>query len=183
MQILRLGVAQAFVLETPAHAAVATTVDLVAREQGPQMFKGLVNAVLRGLLREPPELDDPDLLAPELALRPLARGLSATTRPAPIAAAIAEEPATDLSLKDPADAAALAAALEAEVLPGGTLRTAPARRHRHLAGLRRGPLVGAGRRRRHPGAPAGRRRPARRRSTSAPRPAARPCSWPPPAPR
>src|SRR5690606_22828198 len=39
-----------------------------------------------------------------------------------LAALIAEEPATDLTLKDPAEAAALAPALEAQVLPGGGLR-------------------------------------------------------------
>ena len=43
--------------------------------------------------------------------------------------------------------------------------------------------MGAGRRRRHPRPPAGRAGRARPRSTSAPRPAARPCSWPPPARR
>ncbi|MGZ6018379.1 MAG: transcription antitermination factor NusB, partial [Phenylobacterium sp.] len=64
VQILRLGVAQAFVLKTPAHAAVTTSVDLVAQDRSLQMFKGLVNAVLRGLLREPPELEDPELMAP-----------------------------------------------------------------------------------------------------------------------
>jgi 16S rRNA (cytosine967-C5)-methyltransferase len=40
-----------------------------------------------------------------------------------LAATIAEEPATDLSLKDAATATALAAELEAEILPGGSLRT------------------------------------------------------------
>ena len=34
-----------------------------------------------------------------------------------------QEPATDLSVKDPADAAALAELLEGEVLPGGSIRT------------------------------------------------------------
>jgi len=122
VQILRLGVAQAFVLKTPAHAAVTTSVDLVARDKNLQMFKGLVNAVLRGLLREPPALDDPDLLAPSwLAMRWRAAFGAEAARE--IAAVIAQEPATDLSVKDPAQAEALAAALEAEVLPGGSLRT------------------------------------------------------------
>ena len=122
VQILRLGVAQAFLLKTPAHAAVATSVDLVARDKGLAMFKGLVNAVLRGLLREPPELADPDLLAPGWlqARWRAAFGVEAARK---VAAMIAEEPATDLSLKDANTAAALAAELEATVLPGGTLRT------------------------------------------------------------
>jgi 16S rRNA (cytosine967-C5)-methyltransferase len=122
VQILRLGVAQVFVLKTPAHAAVGTSVDLVAREKGAQMFKGLVNAVLRGLTREPPELADPDLLAPSWLYARWRAAYGADEARA-IAAMIAEEPATDLSLKDPAGAAALAAALEGETLPGGTVRT------------------------------------------------------------
>ncbi len=123
VQILRLGVAQAFLLKTPAHAAVATSVDLVAQDKGLQVFKGLVNAVLRGLVREPPALDDPELLAPSwlYARWRAAFGADEARR---IAAVIAEEPATDLSLKEPARAGALADALEAQVLPGGSLRTA-----------------------------------------------------------
>ena len=122
VQILRLGLAQAFVLNTPAHAAVTTSVDLVARDRGLQMFKGLVNAVLRGLLREPPALDDADLLAPSWLYARWRAAFGAGEARA-IAAAIAREPATDLSLKDLARGAELVAALEAAVLPGGTLRT------------------------------------------------------------
>ncbi len=123
VQILRLGVAQIFVLGTPAHAAVATSVDLAAAQAGTRPLKGLVNAVLRGLTREPPDLDRPELLAPPwlYARWQAAFGPDAARA---IAAVIAAEPATDLSLKDPADAADLAGPLEAEVLPGGSLRTA-----------------------------------------------------------
>ena len=122
VQILRLGVAQAFVLKTPAHAAVTTSVDLVAQDGGLRMFKGLVNAVLRGLVRDPPRLGDPELMAPSwLYMRwRAAFGAEAAHE---IAAMIAQEPATDLSLKNPSQGAALADALEAEVVPGGSLRT------------------------------------------------------------
>ena len=123
VQVLRLGVAQAFLLKTPAHAAVGASVDLVAQDKGLQMFKGLVNAVLRGLVRAPPALDDPELLAPSW-LYARWRAAFGADEARKIAAAIAVEPATDLSLKDAARAAELAAALEAEVLPGGSLRTA-----------------------------------------------------------
>ncbi|MFI4964751.1 MAG: RsmB/NOP family class I SAM-dependent RNA methyltransferase [Caulobacterales bacterium] len=123
VQILRLGVAQAFVLQTPAHAAVTTSVDLVAQDKGLQMFKGLVNAVLRGLVREPPQLDDPELLAPSWLYARWRAAFGADAARA-IAAAIAQEPATDLSLKDPTEAEALAADLEAVILAGGGLRTA-----------------------------------------------------------
>ncbi|MGZ6019238.1 MAG: RsmB/NOP family class I SAM-dependent RNA methyltransferase [Phenylobacterium sp.] len=122
VQILRLGVAQAFVLKTPAHAAVTTSVDLVAQDRALQMFKGLVNAVLRGLLREPPDLADPELLAPSWLYARWRAAFGAEAARA-LAATIAQEPATDLSLKDPARAEALAAELDAQVMPGGTLRT------------------------------------------------------------
>jgi 16S rRNA (cytosine967-C5)-methyltransferase len=121
--VLRLGLAQAFLLETPAHAAVATSVALAGRQKGGVAFKGLVNAVLRGLVRAPPELADPDQLAPAwlYARWRAAFGVEAARA---IAATIAAEPATDLSLKDEGAAAPLASELEADVLPGGTLRTA-----------------------------------------------------------
>jgi 16S rRNA (cytosine967-C5)-methyltransferase len=122
VQILRLGVAQAFVLKTPAHAAVTTSVDLVAQDRSLQMFKGLVNAVLRGLLREPPELDDPELMAPSW-LYARWRAAFGADEARSIASVIAQEPATDLSLKDAAGAEALAVELGAQALPGGTLRT------------------------------------------------------------
>jgi 16S rRNA (cytosine967-C5)-methyltransferase len=122
VQVLRLGVAQAFVLKTPVHAAVGTSVDLAAADKQSRPFKGLVNAVLRGLTREPPDLDDAERLVPPwLYARWVAAYGEETARA--IAAQVAEEPATDLSLKDPAEAAALAAELEGRVLPGGTVRT------------------------------------------------------------
>jgi 16S rRNA (cytosine967-C5)-methyltransferase len=69
--LLRLGVVQMFRMEgLPAYAAVDTSVAL-AGEMGFGGQKGLVNAVLRGLLREPPgdeELQRADP-AEELAVR------------------------------------------------------------------------------------------------------------------
>jgi 16S rRNA (cytosine967-C5)-methyltransferase len=122
VNLLRLGAAQLFVLQTPAHAAVGATVDLAAADPQTRPFKNLVNAVLRGLTREPPDLSEPDLLAPTwLYARWRAAFGEAEARA--IAAQIAEEPATDLTPKNPGEAVALAADLEAEVLPGGTLRS------------------------------------------------------------
>ncbi|HXQ53417.1 MAG TPA: transcription antitermination factor NusB [Stellaceae bacterium] len=51
--ILRLGAAQLLFLRTPAHAAVATSVDLAA-SRGFVTHKGLVNAVLRRIAHELP---------------------------------------------------------------------------------------------------------------------------------
>lgn len=123
LNILRIGVTQAFVMDTPAFAAVTTSVDLAASHSSTRAFKGLVNGVLRGLLREPPKLDDPETLCPPWLF---ARWSAAFGNEAALAMAalIADEPATDLSLKSPADAERLAAELEAEILEGPTLRTA-----------------------------------------------------------
>ncbi|WP_184715522.1 RsmB/NOP family class I SAM-dependent RNA methyltransferase [Caulobacter sp.] len=121
MNLLRLGAAQAFYLEVPAFAAVATSVELAGAHKASRPFKGLVNAVLRGLLRDGAPGDDPALLAPPwLYARWVAAFGEATARE--VAGQIALEPATDLSLKPSADATALAEALEAEVLDGGSLR-------------------------------------------------------------
>jgi len=119
--ILRLGVAQLLFRDTPAFAAVATSVDLAEADKTSRPFKGLVNAVLRRLARDgvrhgPPEQHVPPWLfsrwsahyGPEIARD--------------IAAVVPLEPPTDLSLRDPADADAQAEAFEAVALPGGTLR-------------------------------------------------------------
>ncbi|MBW8813736.1 MAG: methyltransferase domain-containing protein [Caulobacterales bacterium] len=120
VNVLRLGAAQLLVLKTPPHAAVGATVDLAAAQKGGLPFKGLVNAVLRGLSREPPPLDDPALAAPAwLAAR--WRSAYGPAEADAIVGMIFAEPATDVTPRAPGDAD-LAAALEAEVLPGGTLR-------------------------------------------------------------
>jgi len=121
VNVLRLGAAQLLVLKTPAHAAVGATVDLAAAQKGGQPFKGLVNAVLRGLTREPPSLDDPSLMAPTW-LQARWRAAYGEAEAQAIAALIGAEPATDLTLQEPADATELAGELEAEVLPQGGLR-------------------------------------------------------------
>jgi len=53
--LLRLGICQIIFLETPAHAAVATAVDL-AQDRGFGAYKKLVNAVLRRIGREGAEM-------------------------------------------------------------------------------------------------------------------------------
>ncbi len=65
--VLRLGAAGLLLLQTPAHAAVATSVALV-RSRGLAGFAGLVNAVLRRVAEAGPaalaELDQPHLDTP-----------------------------------------------------------------------------------------------------------------------
>ncbi len=114
--LLRLGLAQAYWLDTPDFAAVDTTVALT-----PRPLRGLVNAVLRGQLRDGRPADNPEWLAPPWLF---ARWRAAYGEPGAraIAAMIAQEPATDLSTTAEPDPD-LVTALEAVVLPGGSLRT------------------------------------------------------------
>lgn len=122
LNILRLGAAQAFWLDVPEFAAVATSVELAAARKGTRAFKGLVNAVLRGLLREGPPAAAPEDLAPPWLFARW-RAAYGEAEACAVAGMIAEEPATDLSLRSPDDAERLAPALEAAILPGGSLRT------------------------------------------------------------
>jgi 16S rRNA (cytosine967-C5)-methyltransferase len=123
VMLLRLGVAQLFHLDTPNFAAVATTVEMAAARQPTRPFKNLVNAVLRGLTRDARPAPEAQAYAPPW-LYARWRAAYGEAAAAAIAARIAEEPATDLTLRDPADGADMAIDLEATLLPGGTLRTA-----------------------------------------------------------
>ena len=120
--ILRLGAAQLLHMDVSDHAAVATSVDLAEERRTARPFKGLVNAVLRGLVREPPAATPPEALAPDWLYQRWRAAYGEETARA-IAAQIAEEPAADLTPRDPADAPALAEALEGELLPGGSIRS------------------------------------------------------------
>ena len=120
--ILRVALAQMLILETPAFAAVSTAVKLAEREPKTRPYKNLVNAVLRGIDREGPGLTTAESNLPEwLAARWRASyGEAALVG---LALAAREEPATDLSVKPEVDGAAVAEAVEGEVLPGGSIRT------------------------------------------------------------
>jgi 16S rRNA (cytosine967-C5)-methyltransferase len=121
--ILRLGAAQLFYLETPAYAAVDSSVVLAETAQPTRAFKALVNAVLRRLGREGVRAANPADLAPAWLLARWRAAFGETDALA-VAAVIADEPATDLTVRNAADAPALAEALEATLLPGGSLRRA-----------------------------------------------------------
>ncbi|MEJ0067366.1 MAG: transcription antitermination factor NusB [Caulobacteraceae bacterium] len=165
--ILRLGAAQLFHLDTPAYAAVDSSVALTQTLPETRGFKALVNAVLRRLGREGQRPAEPADFAPPWLF---ARWRAAFGEEAAkgIAAQIGEEPGTDLTPRDPADAPALAEALEATPAPPAARCAAPAAAGSRSGRASRRPLVGAGRRRRHPGALAQRqarrdgRRPLRR---------------------
>jgi 16S rRNA (cytosine967-C5)-methyltransferase len=121
---LLIGAAQILLLDGPAHAAVDLSVRLVQADRRAARYAGLVNAVLRRIAREGPakiasadvsRLDTPDWL--------LQRWIAAygETTALAIAAANAQEPALDLTVKKDADD--WAAKLRGRVLPTGSVRT------------------------------------------------------------
>lgn len=122
LTILRVALAQTLVLDTPAFAAVSTAVKLAERDAKTRPYKNLVNAVLRGVGRDGPGLTTAESNLPDW----LAQRWKATYGEAALiglALATREEPATDLTAKPGVDPAELAASVEGETLPGGTVRT------------------------------------------------------------
>lgn len=136
--ILQLGIAQLLWLETPAHAGVNETVELVAQE-GFSTMKGLVNAVLQRVARE-----RESLLArngQERINTPIwlwqswveAYGEETATQ---IAQAHFQEPSLDISVKS--DAPLWAKTLGGAVLASGTVRIAQAGKVQSLSGYEDG---------------------------------------------
>ena len=131
--LLRLGAVQLAFLDTPAHAAVSTTLKLATT---PRLagHKGLINALLRRIAREGAELiakqDAARLNTPRWLWRSwgAAHGEAAARA---IAEAHLSEPPLDLTLKEPAKEPAgieaWAERLEATLLPTGSLRLPPGR--------------------------------------------------------
>jgi 16S rRNA (cytosine967-C5)-methyltransferase len=122
--MLRLGIAQLLFLRTPAHAAVATTVDL-ADARGFKTHKGLVNAVLRRLSQDGPALverqDAAKLNTPKWLWSAWseAYGEDHVRR---IAESHMREAPLDISVLG--DSQSWAQRLDATILPTGTLRRA-----------------------------------------------------------
>ena len=120
--ILRLGVAQLLLLETPPHAVVDNAVRLcvVVHQQG---FKGLVNAVLRRISREGKavweDAADPVLNLSAWLWESWSTAYGAETARA-IAAAHLAEPPLDLTVRE--GAASWAARLGGEAMPADTVR-------------------------------------------------------------
>jgi 16S rRNA (cytosine967-C5)-methyltransferase len=120
--MLRLGIAQLLFLRTPPHAAVATSVDL-AEVRGFVSHKGLVNAVLRRLSQEgaalAAEQDAARLNTPNWLWRAWSEAYGeVTTRQ--IALAHLKEAPLDLTVRG--DVEHWCRALEAVLLPTGTVR-------------------------------------------------------------
>jgi 16S rRNA (cytosine967-C5)-methyltransferase len=136
--ILRLSAAQLLFVGTPAHAAVATAVDL-ARRRHQTTFTGLVNAVLRRVADQGPRLvaaqDALRLNTPDWLWRRWCAAYGEDRTRAIAAVHLVEAP-VDLTAKD--DTAAWASALQAEVLPTGSLRLHQAGRVTALPGFAAG---------------------------------------------
>jgi 16S rRNA (cytosine967-C5)-methyltransferase len=120
--MLRLGIAQLLFLRTPPHAAVATTVDL-ADLRGFISHKGLVNAVLRRLSQEGAgliaEQDAARLDTPDWLWRSWSQAYG-EERTRAIALAHLKEAPLDLTVRG--DPERWREALDAMLLPTGTLR-------------------------------------------------------------
>jgi 16S rRNA (cytosine967-C5)-methyltransferase len=115
--VLRMAVVQILRLGTPPHAAIATALPLL--EGGPRR---LVHGVLGSLWRLQPSLPDMPTLLPLVA----ARWDKAWGKPVVAAArhALAEPPALDLVISDPAMTAEWAEKLEGQSLASGHVRLA-----------------------------------------------------------
>lgn len=127
LMLLRLGAAQLLFLETPPHAAVDTTVTLARQNPVTAKAAALVNAVLRRVSREGPDLlaglDVPRLALPSWLWNHWCRDYGeATTRAC--AMQVMADPPLDLTLRDdtPENRDLWAQRLEANILPTGTLR-------------------------------------------------------------
>lgn len=112
--VLLIGVTQLLFLDTPPHAAVATSVAL-ARRRGLVPFAGLVNAVLRRVSAGGAEalegLDQPRLDVPAWLWQSWGRMAR------PIASTLGHEPPLDLTIRPGSEAPP-----GGEVLPNGSVR-------------------------------------------------------------
>ena len=118
------GAAQVFFLDVPDHAAVATAVEIANGERGLERYAGLVNAVLRRLVRErdgilaeaDPLADIPGWLA--------GRWIEAYGRATTVAIAAEHRREASLDVTVVSEPEAWAQRLGARVLPTGSLRLA-----------------------------------------------------------
>jgi len=122
--LLRIGMAQIFFMQVPDFAAVSTTVKIAERDNKTRPFKGLINAILRGLIRDGALAEvNPKRLVPDWLWQRWVQTFGEDNA-AGMATGLTEEPATDLSFRNPADRDALVAALEGEINGPFNLRSA-----------------------------------------------------------
>ena len=127
--LLRLGAVQLAFLDTPAHAAVSTTLNLATT---PRLagHKGLINAVLRRIAREGAALiakqDAARLNTPPWLWQSWENAYGEAAARSIAEAHLSEAP-LDLTLKEPAETEAWIERLEATPLPTGSLRLLPGR--------------------------------------------------------
>jgi len=124
--VLRLMLAQWLRLETPPHAVIATGLPLLAG--GPRR---LAHGVFSTLVKRESRLPAAPTLPPAVAAR-------WGERAGPIAAALAEPPLLDLTLRDPSETAEWAERLGAVSLLPGHLRLPRGQAIEHLQGFRDG---------------------------------------------
>jgi 16S rRNA (cytosine967-C5)-methyltransferase len=136
--LLRIGLAQIGFMSVPDFAAVSTTVKLAERNANTRPYKGLINAILRGVIREGGlKKPDPNRLAPDWLFARWKANYGADDAKA-IALMLTEEPATDLSFKTRAALDAHAGALDGTPLGGLSLRSALRGDIREWAGFEAG---------------------------------------------
>ena len=123
--LLRIGAAQAWLLETPDHAVVSETVAAAKGWARARSASGFLNAVLRKAVADRSHFD----AAPDTAIWPdwltvemmTSLGVEAATA---LAKAQLDEPDLHLTPKDPSAARSLADALGGEVIGGTSIRLA-----------------------------------------------------------
>ena len=179
---LLIGAAQILWMDVPDHAAVDLSVRLVQSDRRAAKYAGLVNAVLRRCAREGPAADRRGQVADAgcsaMAAGALDRALRRDHRPGDRGGARPRAVARyhrEIRCRAMGDPAARRNAAD------GNGAHAAAGLGDDAAGLRRRPVVGAGRRRRACRRGCSATSPARPSPISAPHPAARPRNWSRPA--
>ena len=136
---LLIGAAQILWLEVPDHAAVDLAVRIAQADNHAKHFAGLINAVLRRVIKEGPqrlsEIDSADFDTPAWLMQRWIRAYGAETARA-IARANGQEPALDLTVKSNAES--WASRLRGSVLPTGTVRVVAQGRISLLPGFAEG---------------------------------------------
>ncbi len=141
LDILHVAITQILFMDVADHAAVSLAVENAGADKKARPYKGLINAVLRRLIREREELQaglDPLVLnTPDWLMKRWTASYGEETARG-LAAAHMAEPGLDITLKPGLDAGEWAEKLGAQVLPTGSLRIPEPGRVEELAGYDEG---------------------------------------------